>query len=146
MIHTSRPPRTPGLAQSSFAPKHASLQPPRTQNTARRTWAAYLGFLLTLGLNAPALAQGGASELISTVQGSDAASPLVGSVVTIEGVVVGDFQTGAGANGDMNGFFVQEEDADADNDASTSEGIFVSGVPTTLATVNNGDIVRVPSG
>ena len=39
----------------------------------------------------------------------------------IEGVVVGDFQ---GASG-LNGYFVQEEDAEADTDAQTSEGIFV---------------------
>ena len=35
----------------------------------------------------------------------------------VEGIVVGDFQDGAaGVNGDLNGFFVQEEDADADGD------------------------------
>ncbi len=99
--------------------------------------------MVSLSLGTPALAQGGGTVLISAVQGSGAESPLAGSVVTIEGVVVGDFQTGAGANGDMNGFFVQEEDADSDNDVNTSEGIFVSGVPTSLATINNGDLVRV---
>lgn len=143
MIHTSRPPRTPGLAPSSSTLKHETRQQPRSRNTVRRVWTAYLGFLLALGVGAPALAQGGATVLISAVQGNGATSPLVDTVVTIEGVVVGDFQTGAGANGDMNGFFLQEEDADADNDASTSEGIFVFGVTTALATVNNGDIVRV---
>ena len=35
------------------------------------------------------------------------------------------FRTMSGANGDLNGFFVQEEDADADADPLTSEGIFV---------------------
>ena len=41
--------------------------------------------------------------------------------MAIEGVVVGDYQ-GAGQFG---GFFVQEEDAEADADPATSEGIFV---------------------
>jgi hypothetical protein len=39
----------------------------------------------------------------------------------ITGVVVGDFQ----GSEQLQGFFVQEEDADADNDPATSEGIFV---------------------
>ncbi len=40
---------------------------------------------------------------------------------TIEAIVVGDFQ---GSN-QLDGFFVQEEDADIDADSATSEGIFV---------------------
>ena len=63
---------------------------------------------------------------IHEVQGNGSASPLVGMAVAVEGIVVGDFQDGAsGVNGDLNGFHVQEEDADADADALTSEGIFV---------------------
>ncbi|MER2600638.1 MAG: ExeM/NucH family extracellular endonuclease [Caldilineales bacterium] len=57
---------------------------------------------------------------IHTIQGSGAGSPLLNSNVTIEGIVVGDFEV----NG-LKGFFVQEEDADADADVLTSEGIFV---------------------
>lgn len=57
---------------------------------------------------------------IHTIQGSGASSPLLNSNVTIEGIVVGDFEV----NG-LKGFFVQEEDADADADVLTSEGIFV---------------------
>ncbi len=41
--------------------------------------------------------------------------------VTIEGVVVGDYQ----GPGQFGGYYVQEEDAQADADPSTSEGIFV---------------------
>jgi predicted extracellular nuclease len=41
--------------------------------------------------------------------------------VTIEGIVVGDFETTA----KLNGFFVQEENSDVDADPLTSEGIFV---------------------
>ena len=65
-----------------------------------------------------------------------------GSTVVIEGVVVGDFQNNASAdNGDLNGFYVQEEDADADADPATSEGIFVFGsVPEDVVV---GDFVRV---
>ena len=51
----------------------------------------------------------GQETRIHTIQGTEAASPVAGSVRTIEGVVVGDFQ---GAGG-LNGFFVQEETATA---------------------------------
>jgi predicted extracellular nuclease len=68
------------------------------------------------------------ATLISEVQGDGLASPLVGTQVVIEGIVVGDFQNNASADhGDLGGFFVQEEDADADGDPLTSEGVFVSG-------------------
>ncbi len=72
---------------------------------------------------------------IHTVQGSGAASPIAGSSVAIEGVVVGDYQ----AAGEFGGFYVQEE-ALADADPATSEGIFVF---STLANVSVGDRVRV---
>jgi predicted extracellular nuclease len=63
---------------------------------------------------------------ISTVQGTGAASALVGRTVTVEAIVVGDFQNGdADGRRNLNGFYLQEEDADADADALTSEGIFV---------------------
>ncbi|MCP3994790.1 MAG: ExeM/NucH family extracellular endonuclease [bacterium] len=81
---------------------------------------------------------------IHTIQGSESASSLVGSLVTIEGVVVGDFQdAGLGANGDLNGFFVQEEDADTDADPATSEGILVFDGNTPSVDVAVGDLVRV---
>ncbi len=81
---------------------------------------------------------------IHEVQGSGAASPLVGDTVVIEGIVVGDFQDGAsGTNGDLNGFHVQEEDADADADPMTSEGIFVFDGSSPAVNVAIGDLVRV---
>lgn len=58
---------------------------------------------------------------IHDVQGSGAATPLATATVYVEGVVVASFQ-GAGQ---LQGFFLQEEDADADADPATSEGIFV---------------------
>lgn len=81
---------------------------------------------------------------IHDVQGNGAASPLVGQTVAIEGIVVGDFQDGAsGTNGDLNGFHIQEEDADADADPLTSEGIFVYDGYTPVVNVQIGDLVRV---
>ncbi len=78
---------------------------------------------------------------IHTVQGSGGTSPMVGSVVTVEGVVTGDFQ---GASPALGGFFVQEWPATQDNDPATSEGIFVDdhGAPGEIA-VAVGDVVQV---
>ncbi len=75
---------------------------------------------------------------IHDVQGSGATSPLVGQTVSVEGVVIGVFQ---GAT-QLKGFFLQEEDADADADPNTSEGIFVfcNACPTSVA---EGQRVRV---
>ncbi|HKP10960.1 MAG TPA: ExeM/NucH family extracellular endonuclease, partial [Blastocatellia bacterium] len=58
---------------------------------------------------------------IHDVQGNGAATPIPGATVAVEGVVVANFQ---GAS-KLQGFFLQEEDADADADPATSEGIFV---------------------
>ena len=83
-------------------------------------------------------------NLIHDIQGSGAASPLEGSAVTIEGIVVGDFQNNAQPdNGDLRGFYVQEEDADADADPLTSEGVFVYDGYTPGTDVTVGDFVRV---
>ncbi len=60
---------------------------------------------------------------IFTIQGSGLASPLDGTEVSTEGIVVGDFQDG------MNGFYIQ--DPVGDGDAATSDGIFVYGTAPT---------------
>ena len=61
---------------------------------------------------------------IYEVQGSGTASPLVGTEVAVEGVVVGDYQNNAMPDsGDLNGFFVQ--DAAGDGNPATSDGVFV---------------------
>ncbi len=86
---------------------------------------------------------GAAVTLISAVQGSGAVSPLVGQTVTIEGIVVGDFQDGTGADGDLNGFYLQEEDSDADADSTTSEGIFVFDGSSPAVDVAKGQKVQV---
>ncbi|MEN0070018.1 MAG: ExeM/NucH family extracellular endonuclease, partial [Propionicimonas sp.] len=75
---------------------------------------------------------------ISQVQGSGDTSPLAGQKVTVEGIVVGDNEGPAPA---LRGFFVQEEDADADDEPATSEGIFVFN--GNADQVSLGDRVRV---
>ncbi|HEX2731183.1 MAG TPA: ExeM/NucH family extracellular endonuclease [Polyangiaceae bacterium] len=81
---------------------------------------------------------GVAATPIHDVEGSSSASPLVGSTVTIEGVVVGDFQGSTG----LSGFFVQEEDSQIDDNPLTSEAIFVFDGAGAVA-VHSGDVVRV---
>jgi len=84
----------------------------------------------------PLGACGDAATMIWEVQGSGPASPLVGQSHVVEGVVVGDFQ-GAGQLG---GYFLQEEDAEADGDTATSDGIFVF---DTGLDVSVDDVIRV---
>ncbi|MGX5769865.1 ExeM/NucH family extracellular endonuclease [Microbacterium trichothecenolyticum] len=71
--------------------------------------------------------------IIGSVQGSGAASPIQGQDVLIEGVVVGDFQTGG-----YDGYYVQDA---GDGDPATSDGIFVYAPGG--AAVNPGDSVSV---
>ena len=80
--------------------------------------------------------------LISAIQGAGSESPLVGETVTVEAVVVGDFQDGDENHRDLNGFFLQEQTADEDANAATSEGIFVFDGAGEID-VNVGDVVRV---
>jgi predicted extracellular nuclease len=93
-----------------------------------------------LGLHAaPAVAQTVCepTHTISAIQGNTSTqapggahgdvSPLNGQVVTLQGVVVADYQSipQATRSGELRGFFLQEETADQDADPSTSEGLFV---------------------
>jgi len=76
---------------------------------------------------------------IHDVQGDGLSSPIAGMPgIIIEGVVVGDFQ----GSDQLEGFFLQEEDSEADADPLTSEGIFVfdGGFGTDVSV---GDVVRV---
>jgi predicted extracellular nuclease len=68
------------------------------------------------------------------IQGSGLSAAITGTVTT-EGIVVGDFE-GSAAN---SGFFIQ--DPTGDNDATTSDGIFVFTGTSDL--VSAGDLVRV---
>ncbi len=76
------------------------------------------------------------AAFIHEIQGSG--SSVIPGDYIISGVVVGDFQ----GSDELSGFFVQEEDADADADPATSEGIFVfcGGCSTD---VSEGDLVEV---
>lgn len=72
---------------------------------------------------------------ISTVQGTGSKSPLTDKTVAVRGVVTGDFQ----ADSQLKGFFIQQ--AVADNDPQTSEGIFVYAPAAT--DIKAGDYVQV---
>ena len=73
---------------------------------------------------------------IHDIQGIGLTSPMASQVVTIRGIVVGAYQ---GASPTLRGFFVQEEDADADSNPATSEGIFLF----SSTVVNRADLVQV---
>ncbi len=142
---------------SSFAPGGASRIPDGTDTGTAVDWvrndfdlAGIPGFtgtpVLGEAYNTPGAtneafvpppeACGDPTTAIHDIQGSGASSPITGTEVAVEGVVVGDYQ-GAGQ---FSGFYVQEEDADADGDPATSEGIFVF---STSFPVDAGDLVRV---
>ena len=75
---------------------------------------------------------------IFTIQGSGTASPIaVGTSVTTEGIVVGDFQ-GAG---NLKGFYIQ--DPAGDGNPGTSDGLYVFDGDTPAVNVSLGDRVRV---
>ncbi|WP_448540242.1 ExeM/NucH family extracellular endonuclease [Roseiflexus sp.] len=74
---------------------------------------------------------------INQVQGNGATTPLSGTVVTIQGVVVGDYE---GATPNLRGFYLQEI-AQVDADPLTSEGIFVFNLNNN--SVSLGQVVQV---
>lgn len=79
------------------------------------------------------------TTLVSTVQGDGAASPIDGQEVQVEAIVTSLITS----RDVLDGFYVQEEDADADASPATSEGIYVfcgSACPSGLAA---GDRVEV---
>ena len=79
---------------------------------------------------------------ISDVQGSGNASSLSGQIVTVSGIVSGDFQDNdADAARDLGGFYVQQETPDSD--PMSSEGIFVFDGNTPATNVNVGDRVDI---
>ncbi len=74
---------------------------------------------------------------INQVQGSGATTPISGTLVTIQGVVVGDYE---GPAPNLRGFYLQEI-AQVDADPLTSEGIFVFNGNTD--SVSLGQVVQV---
>lgn len=93
--------------------------------------------------------------LISEIQGSggtgdlaqigvDDRSALEGETVTVRAIVTADFQDGLfGSMGDLNGFYIQEEEIDYDFDDLSSEGIFIFDGSAPLVDVNVGDLVEI---
>ncbi|MBK8984726.1 MAG: ExeM/NucH family extracellular endonuclease [Chloroflexi bacterium] len=78
---------------------------------------------------------------IHAIQGSG--STAASGTFTIEAIVTGDYQGVAGVDDyKLDGFFIQEEDADADANPVTSEGIFVY-CATCPTDVTVGDLVQV---
>lgn len=84
----------------------------------------------------PGLTCGASYTHVPAIQGSTETSPLVGTTVETEGVVVGDYE---GAQPALRGFYLQ--DPTGDGDPATSDGIFVFDNGSDL--VKNGDVVRV---
>lgn len=145
----------------SFTPGGASRIPDGMDTEAVTDWvrndfdlAGIVGFPGTITLGEAYNTPGAANEIyipppeacgdpftpIYDVQGNSLASPLVGTEVAIEGVVVGDFQNNVSVDsGDLNGFFVQ--DLTGDSDLTTSDGIFV--YASGAMDVGVGDAVRV---
>lgn len=82
---------------------------------------------------------------ISEVQGTGSASPLLRQTVTMEAIVVGDFQNGdIDALRNLGGFYLQEEQTDWDDNALSSEGLFIyEGSSALRLDVHEGDRVRV---
>ncbi len=76
---------------------------------------------------------------IHDIQGSGLTTPMPGAIVTVEAVVVGDFQGNTFAGPQLGGFYIQEEARDQDSDPLASEGMFVfNSTPVAV-----GDLVRV---
>lgn len=86
--------------------------------------------------DAPEMACGAGATPISAIQGNTGISPLDGQNVVVEAVVTAVFN---GENS-LNGFYIEEEADDRDNDDSTSEGLFVYS-PT--LNVEPGQVLRI---
>jgi len=82
---------------------------------------------------------GSPASQIHTLQGTADTSPAVGTVHTIEAIVSADFQD---TSTQLSGFYVQEEANQADNNALSSEGIFIYDNAFGVDVVP-GDLVRI---
>jgi len=83
--------------------------------------AGVIGLLTQLAGQLRAPGCSGSTVRIHEIQGPTSRSSLVGQDVSVSGVIVADFR----GSSRLSGFFLQEEDTDADRDAATSEGIFI---------------------
>ncbi|NBC31109.1 MAG: ExeM/NucH family extracellular endonuclease [Alphaproteobacteria bacterium] len=120
----------------SFAPAGIARQPDETGDFVQLAFG-------DVGLDTPGTLNMSIDPpetvFIHEIQGPGDASPIEGQTVTIDAIVVGDFQGGDG----LSGFYVQEEDGDADTDPMTSEGIFVFEGSSPAVDVAVGDRVQV---
>lgn len=94
--------------------------------------------------NTPTAGKGGTSApavaaKIHEVQGSGDTTPLAGQGVIVSGVVTRVFLS----DNEIGGFFLQEEDTEADGDAATSEGVFIFAPDLQPGEVEVGQIVSV---
>jgi 5'-nucleotidase len=117
--------------------------PPRSR--ARRAVAIATATALALGLSAltaPAALAAEPTATIADVQGDGAATPLAGSVVTVQGVVTGDYRV-TSASG-YRGFYLQTAASGGATDATPgrSDGIFVFSANADPA-IAIGDLVSV---
>ena len=88
--------------------------------------------------------QGTGGTLDGDVVGVDDVSAFAGQIVTISAIVTADFQDGLlGSQGDLNGFYVQEEEVDYDFSDLSSEGIFIFDGTAPAVDVAIGDLVEI---
>jgi len=84
----------------------------------------------------------GGTTLVSEIQGSGDTSPMEGQVVTVTGLVTGDFQEGdSDDRRNLGGFYLQ--DAPPDFDLNTSDGVFVFDGNDPAVDIDAGDLVEV---
>lgn len=77
---------------------------------------------------------------IPQIQGSGATSPLVGQVVTTRGIVTANWHQSE----QLGGYFIQASNDDDDNDAATSNGLFIADSESAFAAaINAGDVVYI---
>lgn len=88
--------------------------------------------------------QGNGGTQADAVIGVDDRSALVDQIVTVQAIVTADFQDGLfGGQGDLNGFYIQEEEIDYDFNDLSSEGIFIFDGSTPAVNVAIGDLVEI---
>ncbi|MFC6356721.1 ExeM/NucH family extracellular endonuclease [Luethyella okanaganae] len=122
--------------------RHHSPTDSRNRSGKRRLAAVAIATASVLGLSALGAAPASAAEVTKTiadVQGTGATSPLVGSVVTVEGIVTADHRVGG-----YKGLYIQTQGSGGDVDATlgASDGLFVF-LGTASPAVAIGDLVRV---
>ncbi|WP_344087408.1 ExeM/NucH family extracellular endonuclease [Luedemannella helvata] len=108
---------------------------PTTQTPTTSAAPTSVGPTVSASPSQPPVPCTDAAVAVGVVQGGGAASPMVGSTVTVRGTVVGDYE---GASPALRGFYLQDS---GDGDATTSDGVFVFNA--NADTVAVGDVVQV---